>query len=99
MMRPTASSANKMHGKTETKSPPRLAKASKPPRKSLGRDEAHSNGLLEMKADEAPKTSNNSPVQEHEPDGIEEFDAVAAAEPTVVEESPVAATVSNDQEA
>ena len=100
MMRPTASSASKIQGKIETKSPPRLAKVSKPPRKSLGRDDAHSNGLSEMKAAEAPKTNGNLEVhREHEPDGIEEFDAVGMVEPTLVEQSPLAATVSNDPEA
>jgi hypothetical protein len=89
-----------MHEKIETRIPPRLARTAKAPRKSLGRDDSHSNGISKMKAVEPQKADGDLEVHRgNELDGIEESEAIPAVEPTVVEESSLAAAVSNNLEA
>jgi hypothetical protein len=86
-----------MHEKIETRISPRLARTTKAPRKSLGRDDAHSNGIPKMKAVERQKADDDLEVRRgNELDGIEESDATPMVESTIVEESSLAATVSND---
>ncbi|KAI1961357.1 hypothetical protein LOZ58_003211 [Ophidiomyces ophidiicola] len=88
MMRPTASSASKVHDKVETRSPPRAKKASRPPRKSTEQDLVDLDHPPKAKSSEAeiPITQDTS-VEEtpkEEPHPIQEPEV----EETIVEPLP-----------
>ncbi|EEP77466.1 predicted protein [Uncinocarpus reesii 1704] len=109
MMRPTASSANKVHDKIEAKSPPRSTRTARPVRKPADKNHANSNHPPKSKspevakspvqsspdADSATETSIPQVPQEPESQGEIVEPPVRQEEPDlpVAEEAPAAPTV------